>query len=394
MDPLSAEGESSRRGPARRRAAASHVSDGEIARRPAAAVPASCGEPARRALMAAGLLARDLVPGRSGDLLLLPLTEGAAGPEVTAALEGIGESPPRVTLTEHAFIPAGSRRGSYRELIDLPPELMALLPRAFDVVGDIAVVKLGEELIEHSGRIGRALLEAHGNIRLVAADKGVGGEFRVRDLQLIAGEGEMRTRHREGGLTLHVDLSAAYFSPRLAHERERVVEAVREAGDEVVLDMFAGVGPFAIAVARHTGVRRVVAVDKNPAAVRLLEENAGANGVADRVDVRAGDAGEVVPALTAEAGGPFAARVIMNHPHGALPFLAFAVAACTSGGTVHYHEMVERDALEGRGAAIMEEVSRGPVGAAAQMRAKVEGRRVVRTYSASTDHVCFDIRVL
>ena len=338
--------------------------------------------------MNAGRLARDLVPGRSGDLLLLPLTEGTAGPDVTAALESIGDPPPKFTLMEHEFIPADTHHGGYRELLDLPAKLMASVPRAFDIVGDIAVLRLDDELWEHRERIGRALLDAHGNIRLVAADRGVEGEFRVRDLQSIAGEGDLLTRHREGGLTFTVDLSAVYFSPRLAHEREQVVDAVRGAGDNVVLDMFAGVGPFAIAIARHTCVRRVVAIDKNPAAVRLMEENAGANGVADRVDIHAGDAGGVVPALTLEADGPFAARVIMNHPHGGLPFLPSAVAACTPGGIVHYHEMVEREALEVREASITEEARRGGV------NVEMAGRRVVRSYSASTDHVCFDILIL
>jgi tRNA (guanine37-N1)-methyltransferase len=339
--------------------------------------------------MDAGLFDRTLQLDHEGDLIFLPLAEGATRKEVLGCLRASGGVPGDFTpgLSEHTFSPVGQRTGHFRERLELPDGLKELVPRAFDVVGDIAVLKLDDALQPHREAVGRALLETHGNVRLVAADTGVEGKLRVRKLTAIAGEGGFVTEHREGGLRFTVDLSRVYFSPRLAFERERVVELAREEGDRTVLDMFSGVGPFAVAIARRTDVESVWAMDLNPAAVEYLRRNVGRNGVDGKVRIMEGDAGHLVPGLVAESGGPLADRVIMNHPHGASSFLDAALEAVRPGGTVHYHEIMEREHVIAR----LEELARS--GEALGRTVGAEHVREVRTYSAAMDHLCFDLRV-
>ena len=62
-------------------------------------------------------------------------------------------------------------------------------------------------------------------------DKGVKGEFRVRDLEVVAGDDRLETIHQEYGIRLLVDPSRVYFNPRLAGERHRVASLVREGRD-------------------------------------------------------------------------------------------------------------------------------------------------------------------
>src|SRR5207244_5720838 len=101
-----------------------------------------------------------------------------------------------------------------------------------------------------------------------------------------------RSSDLEFGLRYLVDVEHAYFSPRLGSERWRVARQVRPG--EVVVDMFAGVGPYAILIARTRKPKSVHAIDANPAAVELLRENARRNR-AETVVVHDGNGQERLP---------------------------------------------------------------------------------------------------
>ena len=79
------------------------------------------------------------------------------------------------------------------------------------------------------------------------------------------------TIHREYGCRYKVDLAKAYFTPRLSTERSRILSWIKE-GDTII-DMFAGVGPYSILLAKSKKPSNVIAIDKNPDAVYYLKEN-------------------------------------------------------------------------------------------------------------------------
>ena len=103
----------------------------------------------------------------------------------------------------------------------------------------------------------------------------VSGKYRTRGYAVLAGMPATRTEVVEHGHRFVVDLAGAYFSARLSTERQRIFAQVQE--HELVLDMFAGVGPFAITLAPRAAL--VVAADLNPQAVLLMIENIGKNRV-------------------------------------------------------------------------------------------------------------------
>jgi len=125
-----------------------------------------------------------------------------------------------------------------------PKDLLGFQP-SFEVIGDIAIV---EDI--DAERVASALMSTNKSIKVVIAPlSDVEGEFRTRRFRHVAGEARTVTTHKEHGLRYRVDLEGAYFTPRLGTERLRVAGLVRP-GD-VVLDMFAGVGPFALLMARR-----------------------------------------------------------------------------------------------------------------------------------------------
>jgi len=164
-------------------------------------------------------------------------------------------------------------------LRNLPPSTW---PSAYELQGDVLMVKLEAEAEPHADEVARAMLAQLPNVRLVCADDGVIGDFRVRSLRPIASRNEdmsTKTTVREHGFTMTVDPAVAYFSSRLSTQREHTLEAVRalsQVRDEplVVADPYAGVGPaFPLLLAEPGLVRGWLAGDLNPDAVALLAEN-------------------------------------------------------------------------------------------------------------------------
>ncbi|MGC8673669.1 MAG: class I SAM-dependent methyltransferase [Thermoprotei archaeon] len=219
-------------------------------------------------------------------------------------------------------------------------------PRAFDFIGDIAIIRLkpGYDLAEARDKA-KALMEANPPIKAVFARLGpLGGQYRISSLVHLAGEERTLTLYRENGSSFWVDAATSFFSPRLSHERSRVSSLTRRG--ERVLDMFAGVGPFAVQIAKAGAT--VFACEINPSAFSLMNKNVALNGVQDRVRTFPGDAAILA---SSQARG-WAQRIIMNVPSSSLQFLEAAItAAAPSGATIHLYVRSSHDptdALRGR----------------------------------------------
>ena len=294
------------------------------------AVPKREAEGTRRRLLEEGLLDGGLKPRPERDAVLLPVTRETGG-AVRREFEAV---PERADLPRH------------------------------ELVGGIAIMQ------DDDPAAARLLLASRPSLHTVLfPETPVEGEYRTRRFAVLAGTPTTRTRVTEYGLSFDVDLGLAYFSARLSTERQRLLGLV--GAGERVLDMFAGVGPFAITLARGAGV--VVAADLNPAAVHLLVHNIAFNRARNVVAVF-GDAGR----LDRLGFSPFD-RVVMNLPMAAPQFLPAAARLCRDGGTIHLYALQEE---EGEFLPRIRAVTSGKV---------VE--RQVRTYSPGKWHAVYDITV-
>ena len=204
------------------------------------------------------------------------------------------------------------------------------LSSGVDVVGDIAIIRLTGFSAPEKKRVASALLGELKNVRVVMEQEGgIEGEYRLRKLKHLAGERRTLTLHRENGCAFKVDVAKCYFSPRLSTERLRVAGVVKPR--EKVLNMFAGVGPFSILIARRARVR-VTSCELNSFAAALHEENNRLNKVEALVKVIRGDAAEL-PNLTKSKFD----RILMPHPSGADRFLPIAFRMARGGGVIHYY---------------------------------------------------------
>ena len=293
-------------------------------------VPAREGETTRRALIDEGALDLSLKVRRDGDWLLLPLLDWREGAEQWT----FEQNPGRVVLPRH------------------------------ELVGGIAIMQERDLAGAQKILVSRPSLHT-----IVYAIGEVSGEYRTREFEVLAGVPTTRTEVIEYGHRFHVDLAAAHFSARLSSERQRILQQTGR--NEIVLDMFAGVGPFAITLAARAAL--VIACDLNPQAVELMLENIAQNRIKNMLPVLA-DARRLAGIFPWRFD-----RIVMNLPLSGTDFLPDAFRLCRAGGMIHFYSLVaaegeHRECIQGLGGEVLAE-------------------RVVRSYSPGQWHAVYDVKV-
>ncbi|PKG32956.1 class I SAM-dependent methyltransferase family protein [Methanoregula sp.] len=293
-------------------------------------VPARQGEEVRQALIREGALDPSLKVLREGPDLILPLREEREG----ASWFEFEAHPGREPLPRH------------------------------ELVGGIAIMQ------EQDPGGAEALLKSRPSLHTVVSAEGeVHGEYRTREFSILAGKPTTRTFVTEHGYSFAVDLAGAYFSARLSTERQRILAQVR--GGELVLDMFAGVGPFAITLSKQASL--IVASDLNPKAVAMMLENLDRNRVENVLPLLM-DARHLVRILPWRFD-----RVVMNLPLAGTEFLSEAFRLVRPGGTIHFYSLVSAE--------------REHEARIRELGGTVTSERVVRSYSPAQWHAVYDILV-
>ena len=208
---------------------------------------------------------------------------------------------------------------------------------AFDQVGDIIIIRIPDSLLSKKEIIGKTLLEQVKTAKSVFYQaSSVEGDFRTRDLEILAGEDKTETEYKEFGCRFIVDVEKAFFSPRLSTERDRIADLVQEG--ETVINMFGGVGMFSIIAAKRKKCT-VYNIDINPIASKLCEKNIELNKLAGKVISIHGDAAKNVEEKLKDKGD----RVLMLLPERSDEFLDSAILAAKNDGIIHYYSHIHAD---------------------------------------------------
>jgi tRNA (guanine37-N1)-methyltransferase len=269
----------------------------------------------------------------------------------------------------------------------LTPNELETVSNSFDLVGDIAIIKVLPALESRKALIAEAVMAVNKSVKTVLHQTcPVTGVFRLRQLEYVLGERKTETLFREHGCVFKVDLAKAYFSPRLSYERMRVGKLVGPG--EVVVNMFAGIGCFSIIIAKHSYARRVYSIDLNPEAVRLMRANISLNRVGLWVEAIEGDAKDVIEERFLNKVD----RVLMPLPAKAYAYLDLAVKALKDGqGDIHYYDFVHAGRGEAPISKLVEKVGEKLGGLGVEWA--VASSRVVRTVGPNWYQIVLDIYV-
>ncbi|XP_043838173.1 tRNA (guanine(37)-N1)-methyltransferase isoform X2 [Dromiciops gliroides] len=166
--------------------------------------------------------------------------------------------------------------------------LRAVLPEGQDVtsgfsrIGHIAHLNLRDHQLPFKQLIGQVIIDKNQGITSVVNKiNTIDNIYRNFQMEVLSGEENMITKVRENNYTYEFDFSKVYWNPRLSTEHNRITELLKS-GD-VLFDVFAGVGPFAIPVAKKDCT--VFANDLNPESHKWLLHNCKLNKVDQKVKI-------------------------------------------------------------------------------------------------------------
>jgi len=263
----------------------------------------------------------------------------------------------------------------------IPKGKLGFLRTGFDIIGDVAVIEIPQELESRKLLIAKALVKVHPSVKTVCRKLSEReGTFRLRKMEILAGK-RTETEHRECGCTYRLDLAKVYFSPREATERQRIAGQVKPR--ETVMVFFAGVGPYAIMIAKKQNAR-VYAIEINPDAVRYMKENVRINRVQEKVEPVLGDVKKLAKAFFGKCD-----RVVMPLPMEGYKFLPEAFACLRKkGGIIHFYHYAHEDDLYSEADGFVRRAARK-----AGRSIKILRRRKVLPYGPRVFKICLDIKV-
>lgn len=265
---------------------------------------------------------------------------------------------------------------SYKDLLrNLDEDEFALLPSSYDTIGDIVIIKIPEQLLSRRYEIGKALYEFLPRSKsILRVSEPTSGAERTREYEILYGSNSTETIHKESGCLIKVDPRKVFFSPRLSYERIRIAKLVH--ANEIIINMFAGAGPYSILIAKNCPSATVYSIELNPWAHHYMVENVKLNKVEGKVIPILGDAREITGNFIGTAD-----RILMPLPESAYLFLDIAIKALKpEGGFIHYYDNSYEKGLE----RIREIIGE---------KAEIESKRVVKSVGPRRYHVVIDIRV-
>lgn len=258
---------------------------------------------------------------------------------------------------------------------------LSQLSSSYQKIGDILILNLKKELWKHDEIIGEILLKKISNTRTVCRRTGsITSEFRKPQLNVIAGDENTETIHKEHRIVYKLDVKKIMFAKGNLNERKRISKLIRK--EEIVVDMFSGVGYWSIPIAKSPKSKKVYAIEINSVAFHYLNENIKLNHVKEKIVPILGDCVVEVSKL-----GRIADRVIMGLIPSSEEYLLDAMKVVKSDGTIHYHCLAEKDSIKKR----FEEVE--TAAEIAGFKTKLLKCKKVKSYAPKIYHYVLDCQV-
>jgi len=213
--------------------------------------------------------------------------------------------------------------------------------KGYDIIGKIAIVKFSKETSKtRKKEFANKLLKENKSITTVVEKIGkFRGRLRKQKTKVVAGEKTKEALHKENGCVFRLNIDDVYFSPRLSNERKEISEKIKK--NDIVLVMFAGVGPFPIVIAKNSKAKKVYLNEINREANKYAKLNIELNKLKNRVELIQGDVKKVVEKNKKKRFDV----IVMPRPRLKETFLKEAFSLSKKGTRIFYYDFCKEDEI-------------------------------------------------
>jgi tRNA wybutosine-synthesizing protein 2 len=258
-------------------------------------------------------------------------------------------------------------------------ELMSL-PKGYQIVGNVLLIKLNKNLLKHKKIIGIKIMEILPYIRTVCLIKEIKKTIRKPRIEVIAGLKNTQTLNKEHGCKFLLDVSDIMWSQGNKNEKIRLMRIVKP--KETIVDMFAGIGYFSIILAKYCKPNKIYAIDINPKAIEYLRKNAWLNNVEDKIEILQGDCRKFANLLENTAD-----RIIMGYLFDTEKFLPYAFRIAKKNAVIHFHRTVKEEEIDEFRKSLIK------IGTRNGVKIKVNNITKVKSYAPKIWHFVFDLKI-
>jgi tRNA wybutosine-synthesizing protein 2 len=208
-----------------------------------------------------------------------------------------------------------------------------LFPAGYQHIGNICIISLNKKLNKYKKQIGKIILKNFKFKSVLNRKSGIKGQKRLPLMEIIAGSRKTETIHNEAGIKYKLDPRKVMFSKGNMNERHRIAKLIRK--DELIVDMFAGIGYFTIPMAKENKAKMIYACEINPISYKYLNENIKLNKInKDRIQTFNADCRKVIKKLAGQ--GIKADRILMGLLPSPKAYLKDAKKISKKGTIIHY----------------------------------------------------------
>ena len=219
------------------------------------------------------------------------------------------------------------------------------------------------------------ILSKKHNVKTIMKIDHIQGTKREPVYNILYGN-ETETIHKENGCLFKLDLSKVMWSKGNNNERLRIAKLVED--NEVVLDMFAGIGYFSIPIGVHSNAKHIYSIEINPNSYFYLCENIKLNKL-DNITPILGDCMVHAPKYKAD-------RIVMGYVKTTHHYLNVAINSLNEGGILHYHETVPEKLMNTRP---LERI----ISQAGNREVELLKLNKIKKYAPGVEHVVLDVKV-
>jgi tRNA wybutosine-synthesizing protein 2 len=262
----------------------------------------------------------------------------------------------------------------------IPNDLIKKIPHKWEKIGEILIIKLSNEFEDYKKDISKIYAEKLKCKSVLNDIGGISGIYRIPKVELLYGSKNTVTIHTENGIKYKLNPRKIMFSSGNMDERKRMSMICNE--NEVIVDLFAGIGYFTLPIAVYCKPKKIFSCEINPVSYYFLCENVVLNHVTSIVEPIKGDNKKISPKNIAD-------RVILGYLGDTKKYIPLALKCLRNKtGILHYHDIFPDKNVKDYSNIIFDDISK---------RYNIDinflKKKHIKSYAPGVGHYVFDIKV-